>query len=138
MSPEQARGETLDQRTDIWSFGVTMYEMLTGRLPFIAEGEQPLLEAIIREEPPPLESLRTGVPAPLAAIASKCLRKRPNERYQRSADLIAELRSVRRALTSATVSTLPGAPAISSVRDGCAQQSRCRLAPPWWRCCWSR
>jgi serine/threonine-protein kinase len=93
-----------------------MYEMLTGRLPFMADGEQPLLQAIIRQEPPPLESLRTGVPAPLAAIASKCLRKRPDERYQRAADLIADLRSVRRALTSATVSTLPGAPPFSSVR----------------------
>jgi len=116
MSPEQARGEALGQRTDIWSLGVTMYEMLTGRLPFIAEGEQPLLQAIVHQEPPPLESLRTGVPAPLAAIAAKCLRKRPDERYQRAAELIADLRSVRRALTSATVSTLPGAAPLSSVR----------------------
>jgi serine/threonine protein kinase/tetratricopeptide (TPR) repeat protein len=116
MSPEQARGDVLDQRTDIWSLGVTMYEMLTGHLPFIAEGEQPLLEAIIHQEPQPLESLRTGVPAPLAAIVARCLRKWADERYQRAGDLIADLKSVRRALTSATVSTLPGAPPISSVR----------------------
>jgi tetratricopeptide (TPR) repeat protein len=116
MSPEQARGATLDQRTDIWSLGVTMYEMLTCRLPFQASGEHLVLEAITRDGYPPVESLRTGVPPQVAAIVDRCLKKRPDERYQRAGDLIAELKSVRRALTSATVSTLPGGAPISTAR----------------------
>jgi tetratricopeptide (TPR) repeat protein len=115
MSPEQARGGALDQRTDIWSLGVTMYEMLTCRLPFQASGERLVLEAITHDGYTPVESLRTGVPPRVAAIVDRCLEKRPDDRYQRAAELIADLKSVRRALTSATVSTLPGG-AVSTAR----------------------
>jgi len=98
MSPEQARGEEVDSRTDIWSLGVVLYEMLTGLLPFRGDYEQALVYQIMNDAPEPITSLRTGVPMELERIVTKCLEKNRDERYQTAADIIADLRHLQRAV----------------------------------------
>ncbi len=94
MSPEQARGEEVDRRSDIWSLGVLIYEMIAGRLPFASEYEQAAVYSILNEEPEPLTAVRTGVPMGLEWIVSKLLAKNVNDRYQNISDLLVDLRTV--------------------------------------------
>jgi tetratricopeptide (TPR) repeat protein len=94
MSPEQTRGETVDHRTDIWSLGVMVYEMLTGALPFKGEYENAVVYSILNTQPEPLTGVRTGVPMELERIVDKAMAKDPAERYQHVDELLVDLRRI--------------------------------------------
>ncbi|MFL6230741.1 MAG: tetratricopeptide repeat protein, partial [Pyrinomonadaceae bacterium] len=95
MSPEQARGLEVDARTDVFSLGIMLYEMLAGRLPFTGETTADMLGALLHKEPPPLRELAPDTPVELQHIVSKALRKDPDERYQTANSLRVDLKTLK-------------------------------------------
>jgi eukaryotic-like serine/threonine-protein kinase len=98
MSPEQSAGKGVDRRTDIWSFGVVLYEMIAGSVPFPGKDIHRQIIAIQEAEPTPLSQQVEGVPERLEEIVTKCLAKEKDERYQTAKDLLIDLRNLRRKL----------------------------------------
>ena len=132
MSPEQARGRELDARTDIFSFGIVMYEMATGRRPFEGDTLPDLLSSLVGSNPPALSAHVDGAPLELESILERSLARNLDERYQNFEDVLADLTLLRKNLELGTATPLPqrALPEIPAVRASQSEQRRARQTGP--------
>jgi non-specific serine/threonine protein kinase len=109
MSPEQARGEKVDKRTDIWALGIVLYEMLTGALPFAGENEQAVIYSILNVEPKAPTYVHTGIPPALEKVIMKAIRKDASERYADAEEILLDLKKLKNELdTTGSIRTYVG------------------------------
>ncbi|MDX1388481.1 MAG: serine/threonine-protein kinase, partial [Acidobacteriota bacterium] len=122
MSPEQARGLQVDSRSDLFSFGIVLYEMVTGKKPFFGTTATDTLTSILRDAPAPPVQANAEIAPELERIIHKCLEKSPDDRYQHADEIVVDLRRLRRQTDSQPVQTVSGITA--------AQPMTTR---PWWK-----
>jgi serine/threonine protein kinase/Tol biopolymer transport system component len=118
MSPEQAQGKPLDSRSDIFSFGVTLYELAAGERPFRGDTPTSTLAKILETEPKPLGDIRSDLPGELLRIVRRCLRKKPEERFQSTGDLVVALKELRQEKPSGPSKGWSDAAPLASPRRG--------------------
>src|SRR5271169_2461676 len=118
MAPEQIQGGEVDARSDIFSFGVVLYEMLTGHMPFRGEHEAAMMYSIINEEPEPLTKYLPGASSELLHIFGRALEKNPEDRYQSVHDMVIDLRRLKKESTKVS-RTIP----VQQVSSGLQQQT---------------
>jgi serine/threonine protein kinase len=129
MSPEQVRGEAVDNRSDIFSFGVLLYRMFTGDMPFIGSTQVSILAKILEAQHPSPHSMKENINPEIERIIDKCLQKNPNDRYQDTRDLVVDLRNLRRQYDSGVSSSTSSLTAQidSAVRSDRKKQRTRRL-----------
>ncbi len=122
MSPEQARGLQVDSRSDLFSFGIVLYEMVTGTKPFFGTTATDTLTSILRDAPAPPVQANAEIAPELERIIHKCLEKSPDDRYQHADEIVVDLRRLRRQTDSQPVQTVSGVTAVRPV-----------ASRPWWK-----
>jgi serine/threonine-protein kinase len=130
MSPEQAQGKRIDQRSDIFAFGAVLYEMVTGQRAFMGENAITMLSSVLRDEPKPITEVAPDVPPELSAIIERCLRKDPDERWQSMRDVYSALKDLKQVSDSGILYRSRSQLSIPSAVQSAPPLAEAAVVPP--------